>query len=610
MLAQWVEQLLSYASGALEAIRDDEHYPSLMRWARQEGVKLLGQDMALAQALAPELWNQTPLIRLDFNCEPLARPDPDEPCWCDSGLRFNQCCGHVELPGAIPPHLMWMLSLKSWKGPMLRRALNSCRVPAQSLLEAGIIGAETGQLGRAQIILEALFQCPDWNHLPEQSEPAFELLTNLYQERGFSRKKAALFDNAVDHGPPFLRGAALERLCLMYLDSDDLNNARETFLHALQTIPNSPALAYIETMLLLHEGHGEEARERANFWWRRLSKRDDIEPEQLDFLATLAENPAAALAEQMIYSEEELAEPLAIFQEQLTYLEDAPPLALAVNAKGYLEYQQSDIDSAYYSAWQHVFSSTVDKDSALGLNNDPWFNAREWLGELCLHPSWLSSPPVTQELAMSLTSRFGNLPWMVKPFFEPLVQRFDQWLGHIEARQKPFLWDDGDNAIVFRLGLALVIGMERGDRRRSRELAERLLKLDDEDNLGLRELVLEQLLREDRNIEALKLIESIEESGDDDRRWLGLLIGRALALFRLSRRDEARQALENVQAANAHVLSLLINENPRREPLSDDAPSPGSRAEAWQYRILMRDQWVTTQGALEWLSSVLKKRAV
>ena len=64
MLAVWVEQLLGFASGALKAIRQDERYPTLMAWARDEGPALVGGDLSLAQALAPELWSQTPLARL------------------------------------------------------------------------------------------------------------------------------------------------------------------------------------------------------------------------------------------------------------------------------------------------------------------------------------------------------------------------------------------------------------------------------------------------------------------------------------------------------------------------------------------------------------------
>mgnify|MGYP007102557587 CR=1 FL=1 len=37
----------------------------------------------------------------------------------------------------------------------------------------------------------------------------------------------------------------------------------------------------------------------------------------------------------------------------------------------------------------------------------------------------------------------------------------------------------------------------------------------------------------------------------------------------------------------------------------DGVVAPGSRAEAWQYRTLMRDQWRTTPGALEWLEGWL-----
>ena len=54
MLALWVDQLLGFAAGALAAIRQDERYPSLMSWAREEGPACVGGDKALAQALAPE----------------------------------------------------------------------------------------------------------------------------------------------------------------------------------------------------------------------------------------------------------------------------------------------------------------------------------------------------------------------------------------------------------------------------------------------------------------------------------------------------------------------------------------------------------------------------
>lgn len=66
MLAVWVDQLLGFASEALSAIRQKEHYPDFMIWVRAEGGDYFNGDFATAQALAPVLWSQTPLERLAF----------------------------------------------------------------------------------------------------------------------------------------------------------------------------------------------------------------------------------------------------------------------------------------------------------------------------------------------------------------------------------------------------------------------------------------------------------------------------------------------------------------------------------------------------------------
>ncbi|QTF94194.1 SEC-C domain-containing protein [Halomonas sp. BM-2019] len=607
MLAVWVEQLLGFASGALKVIRHDERYPTLMAWARKEGPTLLGGNLAMAQALAPELWSQTPLVRLGFAAESLARPGRNEPCWCDSGRKTKQCCGAVRLPGPVPGHLMWMLSLREWKGDTLRAALESGRAPAQALLEAGLIAAETGQRGRAQQILESLFERGDWSRLPEQAEPAFEILLDLYQERGFHRKREALLDAVLEHGPLFLRGVALERLCLMHLDADDLDSARGAFVRAQQALPDSPTLAYIEAMLLLHEGHEAEAAERARFWFRRLARQGELDPDQLQFLADLAENPGATLADQLLNAEEDLAEPMASLQALLEALPTAPRIAVTRSAEGRLEYHQSEREAALLAAWRDHFPAEAAGDAALGLEGDPWPVAGEWLGELCAHPEWLDAPAVVEGLTLALTTRFGSLPWMAPSLFVPLAERLERWLEQVAAEGPGTLaWDDADNAQLLRAGLALVVGMERGARQRSRQLAERLLALDDQDSLGLRELVLDQLLRDGRDREALAVSQPPEGEALGEAA-LGLLLGRTLALVRLERLGEALEALEEARRHNAHAVAMLCDDQPRPVPAAggDGVAEPGSRAEAWQYRTLMRDQWRATPGALAWLQAQL-----
>ncbi|ALM52216.1 SEC-C metal-binding domain-containing protein [Halomonas huangheensis] len=613
MLAVWVDQLLGFASGALAAIRQDERYPTLMRWAREQGPGRVGGDKALAQALAPELWSQTPLERLGFACEMLARPGRNEPCWCDSGRKMKQCCGAVSLPGHLPPHLMWMLSLREWKGNTLKAALASGRAPAQALLEAGLIAAESGQRGRAQQILESLFDNADWDRLPEQAEPAFEILLDLFQERGFYRKREALLDEVLDRGPMFLRGVALERLCLMHLDNDDLDSARSAFVRAQQALPDSPTLAYIEAMLLLHEGHEEEAVERSRFWLRRLTRSGELDADQLQFLADLADNPGATLADQLLSAEEDLGEPLVGLQTLLAELTPPPPLHVE-QKDGELVYHSSAREDTFYAAFHEGFQVEVDPDAAMGFLGDPWVNAGQWLPVLCSSPEQLDSPAVLQSLALALTSRFGSLPWMAPSLFEPLAERLERWLIQIrQAGEGPFSWDRGDNAQLLRAGLALVVGMERGSRQHSRELAELLLSLDNGDSLGLRELVLDQLLREGRNDEALEISrEALASTAEDEPvALLGMYMGQVLALYRLGELDEAASALERARRHNGHAVMLLCADNPRPANVASNITGaevePGTRAEAWQYRTLMRDQWRSTPGALDWLNSVVSR---
>ncbi|MDM7482969.1 MAG: SEC-C metal-binding domain-containing protein [Halomonas sp.] len=602
MLAVWVDQLLGFASGALSAIRQQEHYPDFMTWVRAEGAASFNDNVATAQALAPILWSQTPLERLNFASEPLATPGRNEPCWCDSGRKYKQCCYRVSFPTDIPEQMMWMLSLREWKGATLKAALESQQAPPQALLEAGLIAAESGQTGRAMQILESLFDGSDWSRLPEQAEPAFEILLDIYQERGFTRKRADLLDEVMERGPLFLRGVALERLCLMHLDNDDLDSARGAFVKAQQALPDSPTLAYIEAMLLLHEGHEQEAKERADFWYRRLARQGGLDDEQLDFLAALADNPGATLADQLLSAEEDMATPLVALQALLAALPTAPLLTLTRDdERGRLLYTTTAREETLFAAWHEQFQVLVDEEVALGFREDPWVNAIDWMSELCAHPEWLDAPQVVQDLTLALTSRFGSLPWMAPSLLEPLALRLSRWLEQARAAGEGSLcWDDADNAMLLRTGLALVVGMERGARQHSRELAEELLAIDQEDSLGLRELVLDQLLRDDRNEEALALTN--EPQKDDGSLVLGLLMGRTLALYRLGQQEAAEAALADVMAHSRYALELICAENPRPSmPHPDGQVDPGSRAEAWQYRTLMRDQWRTTPGALAWL---------
>ena len=110
--------------------------------------------------------------------------------------------------------------------------------------------------------------------------------------------------------------------------------------------------------------------------------------------------------------------------------------------------------------------------------------------------------------------------------------------------------------------------------------------------------MIDQLLREGNDEQAL----AVSEQGPEGTEMLGVQMGRVLALYRLSRREDALAVLREVYSANPYILPILCEDRPRPARLGDDMPEPGTRAEAWQYRQLMRDQWLASEGALDWLA--------
>lgn len=594
MVIAWIDQLLNFAGEALWVIRRNEHYPALMRWARRDGAELLGGDLALAQGLAPLVWNQTPLVRTGFTTEPLALPLPNESCWCDSGRRYQDCCANIELPAPLPENLVWMLSLCQWRGQRFTAAIESQHAPLQALLEAAIVEGESGQSGRAIKLLEALYDASMKEGF--YAVQAFEQLESLYQQRGFYHKQARLLTHALEQDNDQLKGAVLERFTLTDLENDDLAAARANFEEAQRFSPNAPMLAYLETMLLLQEGQALKARARAAFWHRRLARQGGIDDDELDFIAQLASDPSDALVRELIHADEELAEGLFELRRVLDQMPIAMLVGLKVSEQGELAFRPSASDMQAYGEWARysLTGANVEVEASL-----LWESAADWLPALNQHPNWLASPLVFREVATALASRFGNLPWMSEPFIMPLVRCFENWLSAIEKHNASMPWRLGQNQAIHLCGLALVSALERGARAHSRQLAVRLFHLDESDPLGLRELVLEHYLNQDDNQAVIDLCETADEP--DSVFALMECLAQALAHYRLGDHGRAQAQVQRARKLNRYALGMLVDTRIYQRRLDDRIALPGSMAEAWQARLLLRDCWAASAGALDWL---------
>jgi hypothetical protein len=123
-----------------------------------------------------------------------------------------------------------------------------------------------------------------------------------------------------------------------------------------------------------------------------------------------------------------------------------------------------------------------------------------------------------------------------------------------------------------------------------------MLRLNPNDNQGIRYLLMDCLLILGRDDDATKLIKRYKEDGSAAWSW-----SRALLAFRRSGDcPESRNALSQAIADNTHVAALLLGykKMPRQLPAYIGM---GDKNEAVAYVHGAAAAWAATQGALSWL---------
>jgi tetratricopeptide (TPR) repeat protein len=175
-----------------------------------------------------------------------------------------------------------------------------------------------------------------------------------------------------------------------------------------------------------------------------------------------------------------------------------------------------------------------------------------------------------------------------KRFFKENVGHF--W-GMVESR--PFMR---------AMGALANLHWETGQGDEAIELWREMLRLNPNDNLGLRYLPLSCLLELNRDEEAEELLKCY--AGDFSADWS---YGEALLAFRSGGDTPSpRRKLSAAQKQNPHVLPYLLGlkKIPKRQP---EYISPGDETEAISYVARSSAGWAKTPGALEWLKGFLDR---
>lgn len=123
-----------------------------------------------------------------------------------------------------------------------------------------------------------------------------------------------------------------------------------------------------------------------------------------------------------------------------------------------------------------------------------------------------------------------------------------------------------------------------------------MLRLNPNDNQGIRYTLVRFLLAEDRDAELAQLLD--QYPNDDFASWT---FTRALLAFRQQGdTPDARRLLQIARKSNRYVLPYLLGER-HAESRRQVPYSPGDASEAMNYAMAFQGGWTATRGAIDWL---------
>ena len=605
---------------------------------------------------AHNLWNVTPIPRKHFQPDPLPSPGRNSPCPCGSGRKFKRCC--QDAFSSLPPIQtidIWPVALDVMPEEMRERAVQSKQLPVEMLAILAEDYLRENKPKKGLKLLEPLFDegCPPGDD--ERYDFALNALCNIYDRLGYSNKKARLLDhliNNMERSP--LRSGAWQRLAAIRMDEGDSSGAWKALQQAQRDDPGNPYSGLLEIQLLLTEGRTEEAGNRALFWEKQL-RRQGIDDELTDFFANIARDPnqafletsapLTAAADQRLHNwiETVASRPLPEYSLDLytDAADDDDQERSAEQSRMQLQqlgiptetidelleqiFESSDSTEKNMPQEGAVSASIVPPDSIFALDRewmelypidkpfsvrdtsfsdaDPWEpgTAEQWLDWLESHPQAFDSLSILDDIATALLDHPSGLqPWLVEKFLQPILTRAKQILEQtLNTTDTSVIleWPVLDNRPALR-SLARLLQMAEylHDHAQAIEYAQQLLALNPMDNHGVRSLVMNHLLEQDKNEEAIELAERYPGDMNPD-----LPFGLALAHYRLGEIDTAEEILEEAMSTLPKVVPMLLKKSVRKPKLSEHGLRIGGDDQAWYYRETARELWLRTPGAMAWL---------
>ena len=622
-----------------------------------------GGPPAMAAALGRAIWNSTPLPGNHFMPRRIGMPGRNDPCPCGSGRKFKQCCAGMPEFTALAQEDIWPSVIDHLDQRTLETAVAEKRIPQAALSTAAQSMIEAGSPRRAVQLLEPLFDGP-LDRLDERFESAFDTLCDAYLELGYENKRRDLVYRVARDAGRALSRAAWQRMATMHIDLGENEEAWAAFHAAQRADPGHPSLALCEVMLLITERRYDEASDRAKFWAAKLAKSDWDADDLVGTLERIAEDPAGALADTFLEREGVEIEPLRAWLDgcrerplpSYRVVEPAPidaadPEGSRAQLRAHLAQSGIPADQLEQALSQLLASlreiPAAAEDDATDPRDRGLSHALQAPQSIeAIESSWHEVFPVGKPFGVHLDTQAAERVWepaaaqLWQEFLRRHPEAYDSLdivddlataLGEVETAMMPGVEDDVMNTIVDRgaaIVLAVVDGrdvqlpwglsqnrpglrllarrvyrlLDLGEEQAAAELMRTLLRLNPGDNHGLRQLLVNYLLRSGDPQGALTLIAAYPRDWSVELRY-----GEVLAHYRLGNLEEAQCALAAALEANAYVPKYLAQEQPRQPKLSSYGVTPGGRDEAWDYWSEMGDLWRSDPQVLQWLERAARQ---
>ena len=584
----------------------------------------------LACQIGRNIWRSMPNPTQDFATAkqiPLGRNDN-----CISGLncKFKQCCGQMPDMPPLSAAACWAAVCVAVP-TQAEAALKSRHLPdsmlagvARLLLDANMAPVLIKTLpARMNAALKLKVSDSKAEHIAE----VLLLLCDAHDAMGDRAAKLDALHLATQSAALPLKSNAWQRLATIAADTGDLKWAWECFSLAQRANPDDLSLAHLEVVLLSNEGREAEAQSRARFW---LAKIERQQRSNKDFGGTLREFLQKIIdGENAFDVVDELSDDSASLQRRQFFAVMSQGLATPIDTK-LIEFRRlpampreptgplahdtreetmimptaglAKIEREWAQLWpfdKPVSTQALPDVEDTSILWQPDF-AQRWLGFLTANQAAFSSFEILDDLLAALS--FIDVPAAfnkVVQLEEQLNARAVLMLQPLCERNALLQWGIIENRAALRLATEHFFETLADDLPAKLALAHQLLRLNPNDNHGIRLWVIQMALTHNQDSVALSII---HQYGDDQTSEIR--IGEVLALYKLDRKPEALKALKEVMKSYSNHIKWLI---PARKAAPKDLASQrfvavDSEYAAWNYREEMREVWVAA-GALTWLKA-------